>query len=403
MVADSIKQNMRVLFCSIYSPFGHDGVSSSTRELIQALQKIDIDVTVYTTDWRWEKKNSSHEIPSNVKVFHAHFGNNFEYSRSLVNSFRKECTKYDIVHFNSIYSATTVICSAIARKKKIPYIISPRGNFIPSPKINRQGIRSGVKKELFFTLFSANALKKANVVICSSDLEMNSIKSRLTARCFTVINNGFNISECTQQEIDENIIEQSLGIPQSKSLFLFLGRLAEEKAIPFLIDVWDDVCKDLKDPLLILAGPDDHGSVKKIKQHANALACAKTIKLVGPVSGSLKQALLARSKMLLLPSYFESFGNVVLEALASGIPVAASVGTPWQILEEKNFGSWLPWEKEQWRDAIISTYNNEHFYSAEFKKKAHTWVQDEFNWPVIANHYLKTYTGAINDSQKDFI
>ena len=40
-------------------------------------------------------------------------------------------------------------------------------------------------------------------------------------------------------------------------------------------------------------------------------------------------SLLAEHDLLILPSWSENFGHVVLEALLSGLPVVASSGTPW--------------------------------------------------------------------------
>ena len=51
-------------------------------------------------------------------------------------------------------------------------------------------------------------------------------------------------------------------------------------------------------------------------------------------------AALREADVLVVPSDFENFGNIVVEAMACGVPVVASKGTPWRILEEERCGCW---------------------------------------------------------------
>ena len=111
----------------------------------------------------------------------------------------------------------------------------------------------------------------------------------------------------------------------------------------------------------------------------------------GVIRGEFKNALLQQSKCLLLPSYFESFGNVVLEALASGTPVIASIGTPWKSLEENDFGRWLPWDVKAWVEAIASISEGESYHTDNFSKRSKKWVKDNFNWYNISDKYIDLY------------
>jgi glycosyltransferase involved in cell wall biosynthesis len=48
------------------------------------------------------------------------------------------------------------------------------------------------------------------------------------------------------------------------------------------------------------------------------------VTFAGPVHGADKAALLSRAQLLVLPSYSENFGNVVLEAMLAGCPVVVT-------------------------------------------------------------------------------
>lgn len=381
---------MKILLCSIYLPSGRDGVSNSTRQLVSALVNKGVDVTVYTTDWGWTKEEIMEEQTEKLRVFKALLNNNFDCSIEMLRYFRNTCNDYDLIHFNSIYSVSTVLDSYILRRYHIPYIVCPQGNFVPSSNSHYKVKRSVSKKKLFFRLFSRKALINADKVVCNSGLEMEAVRGEVRSDNIMYINNGLDTSlYCS--DVDSRIIKERLGISSDKSIFLFLGRLAEEKAIPFLLDVWEYVIKKLSNAVLVIAGSSEHGSLDRIKERIRRLPYPESVLTPGVVTGDLKIGLLQKSKCLLLPSYFESFGNVVLESLASGTPVIASIGTPWESLEENRFGKWLPWDVKAWGKAMLDISANESFQSGAFSKRSKQWVIEKFNWSTIADRYIELY------------
>jgi glycosyltransferase involved in cell wall biosynthesis len=228
-------------------------------------------------------------------------------------------------------------------------------------------------------------------------MELNATKKLIHTNNLTSIPEGLNISFYLQQ-IAPDILKDKLGIDPERPLFLFLGRLAKEKAIPFLIDVWDLIIKNVPNALLVIAGANDsnQGLQKKLVNNIATLHRPESILMPGVVIGDLKLALLQHSRCLLLPSYYESFGNVVLESLASGTPVIASIGTPWKTLEENHFGKWLPWDVNIWAETMINISRDNTYQNDNFLKRSRQWVIDNFNWDNIADQYINLYKEVIN-------
>ena len=109
-------------------------------------------------------------------------------------------------------------------------------------------------------------------------------------------------------------LRNKLKIPPASFVFIFLGRLNSDKGIYDLIHSFKSA--DLKSAYLLLIGPDEENIATKFKSnHSNIIFSGAT---------SSPQDYLAASDILCLPSYREGFGNVVIEAAASGLPSIVS-------------------------------------------------------------------------------
>ena len=105
---------------------------------------------------------------------------------------------------------------------------------------------------------------------------------------------------------------------------LFLGQISAAKGVFDLLDAWPQVLRRVSGTRLIIAGD---GEVARAQQAMNDLGITASVELPGWVSGAAKQALLEKTGINVLPSYFEGMPMGLLEAFALGIPcVASNVG-----------------------------------------------------------------------------
>lgn len=164
-------------------------------------------------------------------------------------------------------------------------------------------------------------LKRCDAVICVSGYERDYLVSKgVDARKIVVTGNGVHVGAYVPTDLARfrTQIAQRHALSAATKIIVFLGRKLEYKGIATLVDA----CRVLSaqdDVVLCLAGP----SSPWFDEYYGALAEQERQRIIdlGTVAEGDKVNLLHVADVLVLPSRFEAFGIVFLEAWACGIPV----------------------------------------------------------------------------------
>lgn len=117
-------------------------------------------------------------------------------------------------------------------------------------------------------------------------------------------------------------VRAEFGLAPGQPMVLYVGRLAAEKNLLLLLEAWRMLGARADTPRLVLVG---HGP---LEAQLRAEAPPQVI-LAGQRRGDALAAAYASADVYVMPSSTETFGNVLLEAMASGLPsVAARAGGP---------------------------------------------------------------------------
>ena len=143
-----------------------------------------------------------------------------------------------------------------------------------------------------------------------------------------------NYIEYTSPEVSITDCREKRGI-------LFVGRLHPIKGLENLIEAYSRLDLNLrrKNPLIVV-GSGDLAYKDSLSKIVSSYGVCDDVTFVGHKSGEEKTGLYRAAKVLILPSFSENFGNVVLEALSEGTMVVASIFTPWKVLELERIGCW---------------------------------------------------------------
>ncbi len=117
----------------------------------------------------------------------------------------------------------------------------------------------------------------------------------------------------------------------NKTYFLYVGRLFPNKGVELLIAAFEEVIKKNANEVLKIAGDGDCGYVNKLKEKVQCLNLSGNIIFLGYRNDIAE--LMAHSKAVIVPSYFEAFGFITAEAMYNGTQVIGfdSAGTKEQM------------------------------------------------------------------------
>ena len=115
--------------------------------------------------------------------------------------------------------------------------------------------------------------------------------------------------------------------------FLYVGRISKEKNIDTLVDAFEEVVRHGRQASLLFVGDGPHRAALEARCRNRPIAFA------GILEGEELARAYASGDCMVFPSTTDTFGNVVLEAQASGLPVIVSnVGGPAEIVGRHDSG-----------------------------------------------------------------
>lgn len=274
--------------------------------------------------YRIQFNQSTHFDGCSVYFFDYFFNKYF--AVSLFKWLIQNVSRYDMVCLTSFFFPWTWIAALICIWKSVPFCIAPRGELEPAAlKYNR------LMKQVAHKLFLEYLFRHASFVLVTSKQELDYSKKFFKKdMSFELIPNFIPIPSFTLKT--KQIV--------SRRDILYLGRLHPKKGIENLIQAFALLRMEHESTQrLIIAGTGDRTYVEQLRQFSSQLPCNDYVKFVGHVDGVAKARLYQSSRLLVLPSYSENFGNVVLESLCFGTPVVSSIYTPWSQLDEAGCGS----------------------------------------------------------------
>lgn len=220
----------------------------------------------------------------------------------------------DVIHVYGYGYFSTEVASFIGHLRGIPVIFSPCGYFPKTVKTGR--LLTGIY----------NFMSRRNSLFYSSRVLVESVDDTIIYRNYTDetkinILPGPTLSEkIFTQEIEKDLFRKEYNI--NSDYFLCLGRMTEAKGFHNVINAFPEYRKITGDTetKLIIAGA-DQGYGKALENLIKKLNLSDSILIIRDLNEKFKVSALSGASIFILPSDYETYGNVVNEAMAVGTPV----------------------------------------------------------------------------------
>lgn len=235
--------------------------------------------------------------------------------------------RFDVVVVQGIWMYFGYAVWKTTRRVAVPYFLFIHGALDPWFKKNYP--LKHVKKTIYWKTFEHKVLRDAERVLFTTQEEMVlADHAFLPYQCRAEMA-GYGIERPELSEsFDRNSLIGDLTAKHpelgNRDFVLFLARIHEKKGIDLLLRAWSLAGRELGDTALVIAGPGDEKTIRKLRSLASSLGIARDVVWTGPLYGKVKWDVLRAAQVYMLPSHQENFGISVAEALACGTPVLIS-------------------------------------------------------------------------------
>ena len=295
-----------------------------------------------------------------------------------------EKNKYDLIQALDDSQITTVLISKYCKRKNIKFILW-QGMYENYPALYKKIIQFFfdktflriLRKNTMFTISKTSSAQKYLV-------EKNFPKGKVIPVGLETSNldNGIDIDYREKYNIDNN-----------KKIVLYIGKVEERRKPIFCIDVFNSLKKKYQDCCLIYVG---QGPMRdEVKEYVNTKNI-KDVIFIDKIPQSELRNLYKQSSIFILPTKYEIFGMVLMEAMYFEVPVITyKAAGPLDVIKNDVDGIVMNnFDTNEWANKISSILlkNKE----IEMGRKAAIKIKSEYLWPYVAEKYYDEYIRIIN-------
>jgi len=329
--------------CPIATLGGKDtgGMNVYVRDLTRHLGRLGIHIDVFTRSQDEHVPHVLHDLGFGNRVVHVKAGPEVPlpkkelvgYIPDFVEGVRKfsneKGIKYDVIH--SHYWMSGVAAGSLSDNwGSVPIIHM----FHTLGEMKNRVARGKEEREGDYRLDGErNVLRRADRIIAATLAEKAQLEWLYKADVskITIIPPGVDVSRFYPIPKDE--ARQFIGLAPEDRMILYVGRVEPLKGLEVLIKAVSCLrLRDLKEPvhLAIIGGdpeaepPDLTAEMTRIQKLCDDLCMGKMVVFLGKRDQDTLPYYYSAAEVLVMPSHYESFGMVALEAMACGTPVIVS-------------------------------------------------------------------------------
>ena len=385
---------MKVLFISdVYFP-RINGVSTSTETFRHELRKLGHTVHLIAPDYIIPSSDETDILraPSRtVPLDPEDRLMSFKWVMQHLEKFRGE--QYDIIHIQTPFVAH-YLGIKLSKLLNIPCIETYHTFFEEYlyhyiPLIPKKLMRMVAKR---FSRHQGNSL---NGMVVPSHPMLDILKNYGITTHAKVIPTGIEPESFIPG--DRPAFRKNHNIPQERPVLLYVGRVAHEKNIGFLLKVVEQVRKEIPDVLFVIAG--EGPARKSLEQEVQELRLIENVMFMGYLDRHTElNSCYQSADIFIFSSRTETQGLVLLEAMAQGVPVVSTAELGTRDVLTEGLGVWIAQEElVDFSEKVIKMLGNvdgRKDLGAKGRDYAHGWSAS-----AQAKRLLEFYQAILTETE----
>ena len=386
---------MRIgLFTDTYPPY-INGVSTSVLMLKQGLEKLGHEVyvvTVNSENFHYKKEDNVLMIPG-IPIGIYDFRMTSLYPLRALKIIKS--WNLDVIHTHTEFAVGT-FARLIAKQYNIPLVHTYHTMYEEYIYYITKGYFDGASKKLveYLTLFLCDKTVEELIVPTKKTYDLFKEKYKVK-RDVHIIPSGIDVTRFYKENVDLlsiKSLKKELNIKKDDFVVLFVGRIAKEKSIDFLIKNLKTILKKVPKARMIIVGDGPDMNELALLVRENKLD--KHVTFTGKVPWSEIPKYYQLANVFVTASKTETQGLTVIEAMAAEKPVVAIKDESFElVMKDKQDGLFFE-TKEEYQRLIIDLYNNPS-YAKMIAKQARI-TANAYNPEVYAKRVLEVYESVIN-------
>ena len=383
---------MNILFISdVFFP-RVNGVSTSINTFATELRALGHQVTLIAPSYSDEDKEEEWivRVPSHKIYFDPEDRlMNFGKLKALLPWIRDK--HFDVIHIHTPFTAHYVGIH-FGKKLDIPVVETYHTFFEDYLHHYLPFIPQFISRKLARTI-SRRQCNAVDGIISPSKPMLDVLKQYGIKTPAEVVATGLDDSSFAN--VDGKHFRMSHNIPLTQPMLLFVGRVAHEKNIGFLLEMHVELIKKHPDALLVITG--EGPAEESIKHSIDKLGIANKVRMIGYLDRSHELiACYKAADIFVFASKSETQGLVLLEAMAQGTAVVAiaELGTKSILIE----GEGVLIAKDDINDFAdkVSVLLSDAPKRQMIGEKGRQYAQEKWGAGVLAKKVAKFYKSAIN-------
>jgi D-inositol-3-phosphate glycosyltransferase len=313
-----------------------------------------------------------------------------QFEQGVVAFAEREGTTYDIVH--SHYWLSGVVGERLKARWRVPHLTM----FHTLAEVKSRSRISEWEPDVRIQAEHAIVQQADRIIAAGSDEKELLVRLYgAAAERISVVPCGVNLD--LFQPVAQREARRELSLRDDDRILLFVGRIEPLKGIDILLGAAAELAMEHDCSVLVIGGDSgaQQGEIAYLRNLAARLGIAERVSFLGAVDHERLPLYYSAADVCVVPSFYESFGLVALEAMACGTPVVASrVGGLAGTVRDGETGYLIPWRcPEPFAERIELLLGNEELRRA-FGRTARE-VVERFRWANVAESVIGVYRELI--------